>query len=100
MTNEELETFVKEKNLTAPRITLDSIKDCIINEIFWQPSGTSLTICVLTLKNGTFVTGSSACVSSENFNEELGKKLAKDNAISKIWALEGYLLKQKLFEQN
>jgi hypothetical protein len=55
-----------------------------------------LTFCVITLKNGFTVTGESACASPENFDAEIGRKVARDNAINKIWMLEGYLLKQEL----
>ena len=40
----------------------------------------------------------SACASPENFDAELGRKIARDNARNKIRALEGYLLKQRLSE--
>lgn len=56
-----------------------------------------LTLCVLVLRNGFTVTGESACASPENFNKEIGRKVALDNAKSKIWALEGYLLKEKIY---
>ena len=59
-----------------------------------------LTVCVLTLQNGYTVTGESACASPENYNKEIVEKIAFDNARDKIWALEGYLLKQKLFKGN
>ena len=52
------------------------------------------------LANGFTVTGESACASPENFNAEIGRKIARDNARNKIWAFEGYLLKQKLYEQH
>lgn len=57
-----------------------------------------LTFCVLVLKNGFTVTGESACASPENFDKELGRKIARNNAVNKIWALEGYLLKQALHD--
>jgi hypothetical protein len=53
-------------------------------------------VCCLTLKNGFTVTGESACASPENFDAELGRKIAFKNAREKIWQLEGYLLKEKL----
>jgi hypothetical protein len=68
----------------------------IVNANYWQPEGTTLTVCALTLTNGTNVVGESACVSPSNFDAEIGQKIAYDNARSKVWALEGYLLKQKL----
>ena len=55
-----------------------------------------LTICVLVLKNGFTVTGESACVSPENFNAEIGRRVARENAIDKMWPLLGYALKIKL----
>lgn len=55
-----------------------------------------LTICVLVLKNGFTVLGESACASPANFNSEIGKKVARDNAIAKVWPLMGYELKSKL----
>ena len=51
---------------------------------------------VLTLKNGFMVVGESACASPANFDAELGKKIAHDNARNKIWALEGYALRNRL----
>ena len=57
-----------------------------------------LTFCVLVLKNGFTVTGESACVSRENFDAEIGRKVARENAISKVWPLLGFSLKQKLHE--
>ena len=55
-----------------------------------------LTFCVLVLRNGFTVTGESACASPENFDAEIGKKIAFENAKQKIWLLEGYLLKNNL----
>jgi hypothetical protein len=59
-----------------------------------------LTFCVLVLRNGFTATGESACVSPENFDAETGRKIARANAVQKIWPLEGYLLKQRLYEAN
>ena len=57
-----------------------------------------LTFCVLVLRNGFTVTGESACASPENFDAEIGRKIARQNAEAKIWALEGYALKQRLHD--
>jgi hypothetical protein len=58
-----------------------------------------LTFCVLVLRNGFTVTGESACASPENFNAEIGRKIARQNAISKVWPLMGYELRSKLAQQ-
>ena len=55
-----------------------------------------LTFCVLVLKNGFTVTGESACASPQNFNAEIGRKIARENAVQKIWPLMGYELRSKL----
>lgn len=55
-----------------------------------------LTFYVLVLKNGFTVTGESACASPENFDAELGRKIARQNAVQKVWSLMGYELRTKL----
>lgn len=97
MMNEvQVEEAIVSAGLTAPRITPNQIDSKIASIAYWQPEGTTLSVCALTLKNGTCVTGESACVSPENFSIEIGKDIAFRNAREKIWALEGYLLKEKL----
>lgn len=89
---------MNEKILTAPRVTLEHILSVIVSEQYHVFEGTTFTSCLLTLKNGFTVHGESACASPENFDAELGRKTARVNAINKISMLEGYLLKQQLFE--
>lgn len=55
-----------------------------------------LTICVLRLWNGYIVTGQSACADPKNFNEDIGRRLAKEHAVSQIWPLMGYELKSRM----
>ena len=55
-----------------------------------------LTFCVLVLRNGFTVTGESACACPENFDAEIGRKIARQNALQKIWPLMGYDLKSKI----
>ncbi len=100
MSNNEqaIEQEIQDKGLTAPRLTPALIDAAIKNEDYHVFGETCLTVCCLTLTNGFTVTGESACASPENFNAEIGRKIARENARNKIWQLEGYLLKQKLFE--
>ena len=95
-----IEKEIQDKNLNAPRLTPLLIDSVIANKVFHVFGDTCLTVCCLTLKNGFTVTGESACASPENFNAEIGEVIAFENARNKIWMLEGYLLKQKLFEEN
>jgi hypothetical protein len=98
--DQELEYEIQNKGLNAPRLNPAKI-DSVINKIDYivLPCGRT-TICQLTLMNGYSVTGESAAVSKENFDEQIGRKIAFENARDKIWALEGYLLKQKLYEKE
>lgn len=110
-TDHDIEREIQEKGLTAPRVTPADIEARIDFEYYFTASdgvrGASgnidhaaalllLTFCVLVLRNGFTVTGESACASPENFDAELGRKIARDNARQKIWALEGYTLRNKL----
>ena len=97
MDNEKLEKEIQDKNLNAPRLTPQLIDGTIAKTEFHKLTDV-LTMCVLTLRNGFTVTGESACASPENYDREIGEKIAKDNAKEKIWMLEGYLLKQHLYE--
>jgi hypothetical protein len=58
----------------------------------------TLTFCVLVLRNGFTVTGESACASPENFDAEIGRRIARANAVNKIWPLMGYQLREQLHQ--
>ena len=92
------EELLQEKGLNAPRLNPQHIEDTIKKCEFHKLTDV-LTVCVLTLQNGFTVTGEAACASPENYDKEIGDKIARENAADKIWLLEGYLLKQRLFEK-
>lgn len=126
MSDKDIEQQIKAKGLTAPRVTPQHIESVIISEHYFtaaegvhganeqlkphespidyyqetHPNESLLTFCVLVLRNGFTVTGESACASPENFDPEIGRKIARENAVSKIWMLEGYLLKQRLHDDR
>ena len=105
-----IEQQIQDKGLTAPRVTPDDIEKNIAGEYYTTADKAFdgspvlqalnlLTLCVIVLKNGFTVTGESACASPENFDEELGRKIARQNAVNKIWPLMGYALKEKLSKE-
>lgn len=96
----QIEQELQAKGLNAPRLTPTLINETILSEQYHVFPGTTLTVCCLTLQNGYNVIGESASASPENFDAEIGKRIAKDKAREKIWVLEGYLLRQKLAEAN
>lgn len=115
MSDQDIEQKIQEKGLTAPRVTPEAIRANIVEEHYFtaldgvigarthyqtdaKPKLSLLTFCVLVLKNGFTVTGESACASPENFNAEIGREIARENAILKMWPLMGYELKQRLHE--
>ena len=91
-----VESEIQRKGLTAPRITPEHLDECIAQAQYHVFEGSQLTVCCLTLRNGFNVTGESACASPANFDAELGRQIAYRNARDKIWALEGYLLRERL----
>jgi hypothetical protein len=98
--DQETESMIQERNLNAPRLSPEKIDAVIVGETFTTlPSGKTM-VCELTLKNGFTVRGDASVVSKENFNEEVGQKVSRENARSKVWELEGYLLQERLFMER
>ncbi len=98
MTDDDIELEIQAKDLNAPRLNPTDVENTIVDECYHVFPETTTTACLLTLANGYTVLGKSGCASRENFDEELGRKIARDDAKRQIWALEGYLLRQRLFE--
>ena len=96
MSEEAIEQEIQEKGLNAPRLTPEDIDSAILAEQYHVFPGTTMTVCCLVLRNGYCVVGHSAAASHENFDEGIGKRIARLNARDEIWALEGYLLRQSL----
>lgn len=112
MNDNKVEQEIQAKGLTATRVTPADIEANIASQHYFTAregcegacggGGTYpidlglLTFCVLVLKNGFTVTGESACASPENFDAELGRKIARQNAVNKVWPLMGYELKCRL----
>lgn len=99
----QIEKEIVEKGLTAPRVTLANLESNIVDVEYVKhvsKGGGILRWAVITTANGFAVTGKpSAAVSVENDNQEIGEKVAFENAKNELWPLMGYALKQKLSEQ-
>ena len=122
MTEENAQYMTDRKTHTAPRVTLDDVAAAISSEHYFtaregvlgmltsdgiEPNSFEranaaptalglLTFCVLVLRNGFTVTGESACASPENFDAEIGRRLAREAAVRKVWPLLGYALRSEL----
>ena len=116
--DDAVEQEIQAKGKTAPRITPADILAEVASEHYFTaeqgafagfdaPKGADvvppelslLTFCVLVLKNGYTVTGESACASPENFDAEIGRKIARQNALNKLWPLLGFRLRDRLSSQ-
>ena len=95
------DTLIEQRASAAPRVTPADLEAAISSEWYinaadgvpedeFHPPVPSnhplrlLTFCVLVLKNGFTVTGESACVSPENFDAEIGRRVARENAVNKM----------------
>jgi hypothetical protein len=121
MNDHTIEEEIQAKGLTAPRVTPADVEAAIASEHYFTAgegidgafnemssnhrasSGGDtplaldlLTFCVLVLRNGFTVTGESACASPKNFDAELGRKIARQSAVAKIWPLLGFRLRDSL----
>lgn len=112
MNDQKIEAELQAKGKTAPRITPADIEANIVSEHYFTAADgirganslecergdplTLLTFCVLELHNGFTVTGESACASPENFDADIGRRIARAKAIEKIWPLMGYELRSQL----
>ena len=109
-TDQTIEQEIQAKGKTAPRVTPEDLQANIVSEHYftaaegvhgthevpgnsvgWSVPGelNLLTFCVLVLRNGFTATGESACASPENFDSEIGRKIARANAEQKVWPLMG-----------
>lgn len=109
-----IEQEIQAKGKTAPRITPADIEANIRSEHYFTAAEGALggsygldklngpgpldllTICVLVLRNGFTVIGHSACASPENFDAEIGRKIAREKAVEQVWPLMGYELRTAL----
>ncbi len=86
----------------APSVTLQDVENAILEETYTLLPNGRTTVCQITLidngDSGFTVEGQSACVSRANYNEELGRRYAREKALEKVWAILGYQLAKDISE--
>lgn len=97
VTNEKLDELLEAS--PAPRVTKEQMQSRIA-DVKFHKLGPVLTHCTILLDNHYSVTGESACVNPENYNQEIGEKISYDNAFQKLWSLFGFLLAESNFRNN
>jgi hypothetical protein len=92
----------------APRVSLDDIEGNIVARydltadkalgpgVPAHDALRLLSICILVMRNGFTIIGKSAPASAENFNPELGRKFAYEDAVRQLWPLMGFALRDRL----
>lgn len=105
----------------APRVTLADIEEAVCTVSYmdgqkflshasvvhntgkqapFPPNLAAFTICMVVLKNGWIVTGKSAPASPENFDLQLGMKLAREDALRQVWGFMGFNLRDALHRRG
>lgn len=87
-----------ERPMRDTTCTITGITSKIRHTIYQRVEDSTTTLCLMYLKNGFLIVGKSACVDPSKFNQALGEKYAYEDAISKLWELEGYVLSTKIYE--
>jgi hypothetical protein len=91
----------------APRVTLadieaaidaryDTTADRAVGGSPIVPELRVLSICILVMRNGFTVIGKSAPASPANFDPDLGRKFAYEDAVRQLWPLMGFALRDRL----
>jgi hypothetical protein len=87
-----------EPKLRDTTCTITGITSKIKRTAYQRVEDSTTTLCLMYLDNGFLLIGKSACVDPKKFNQALGEKYAYEDAISKLWELEGYVLATRLKE--
>ena len=90
VTRAQIEGLIKYKGFYRP---VDAMTDAEIPE-----SVKLITCCVLVLDNGFTIHGKSACVDPASYNKEVGEHWALEDAISQVWPLLAYQLKEEMYQ--
>lgn len=90
----------------APKVTVNEVEGEIVNEYYCNVGSAvkapvasplyNVTLCILELRNGFTIIGKSACVVAANFNEDIGRQLAREDAVKQVWPFLGFRLADTL----
>lgn len=98
---EHFEKIVEKEEAELPAITEEYIRELMENcEFEVTTVFDKCTIVSCRMPNGFVIVESSACVSPENYDEEMGVDICLDKIADKIWELEAYRLQQALWEEE
>lgn len=99
MLNQEQLNQKLDESPSSKRLTPDLLTSKIAKTEFHRLSET-LTVAVVTTVNGFQIVGKSACADPANYNQQIGEKVAYDDAFKQLWPLEGYLLREEISKET
>ena len=82
----------------APSVTVEEVEAAIKKVTFTILPNNRTTVCQITLDNGFTLEGSTACVSDEKFDKELGEQYSYKRAFEKVWGALGMRLADRLHQ--
>lgn len=94
-----MEECIKEDCCMKDMTVTEEMIDAEIADMQVTKMGKKTTVCMLTLKNGYEIIGTSACVRPEQYNAQVGTQLAKESARDKVWKLLGYIAQNELMKE-
>ena len=79
-------------------LTQAEILAAIVDEEYIRFPQTTVTVCLLSLRNGAKVVGHNyGPIDKTKVDWEEGRRAAKAMAVDRVWELEGYALRERLF---
>ena len=95
------EKMEEEKEAEILNITEEYIAEIMENSDFEiRTVFDKCTVVSCRLPNGFVITESSACVNTDDYDEDIGAEICFDKIANKIWELEAYRLQQFLWEEK
>lgn len=95
-----LEAQIQAKGLNAPRVTPAMIDALIKDQALIKIDDVGM-LCQITLHNGFTILGKNlGSVSHENYNEDIAKQKAYEDARHQIWPFAGFMLAEDIHRGN
>ena len=95
MSNQLIQDIKHELSVNSNKISkrfIDDLADSATSIIYLRPTH-NMRLCIITLPSGHEVLGKAQVLDSANDVEELGNKVAYDNAVNELWAVCGTIAK-------
>lgn len=92
--------MIQSMNTLPIKVSREQVESVIAKVEYYNPPGTSLTLCMIHCKNGFIAVGESACVDPSQYDPKLGQEYSYEQAFEKVWSHEGYVLRTMRYERR